>query len=259
MRSRSFLGNVRFENADAQTHRSPRREFDVLSFAVRRHVLRGCRGGVHETPLGTPLGAASRRTPRLHLRQALRDWALGGGTVLMLHYAHRTSRDIDVFLKDAQALPLLSPRLNDRAAGLARDHVEASNFVKLACTDGEIDFIVAPDLTERPRETRALGGREIAVETPVEIVVKKAFYRAADLRARDLFDLAVVIDRARADLDRSAGVLASKRDVLRARVRTVTPRYRASAAREIALLPAGEPYLERAPDVVQAFVDALPG
>ena len=187
------------------------------------------------------------------------DWALGGGTVLMLHYAHRTSRDIDVFLKDAQALPLLSPRLNDRAAGLARDHVEASNFVKLACTDGEIDFIVAPDLTERPRETRALGGREIAVETPVEIVVKKAFYRAADLRARDLFDLAVVIDRARADLDRSAGVLASKRDVLRARVRTVTPRYRASAAREIALLPAGEPYLERAPDVVQAFVDALPG
>jgi len=161
------------------------------------------------------------------------DWALGGGTVLMLH--------------------------NDRAAGLARDHVEASNFVKLACTDGEIDFIVAPDLTERPRETRALGGREIAVETPVEIVVKKGFYRAADLRARDLFDLAVVIDRARADLDRSAGVLASKRDVLRARVRTVTPRYRASAAREIALLPAGEPYLERAPDVVQAFVDALPG
>ena len=161
------------------------------------------------------------------------DWALGGGTVLMLH--------------------------NDRAAGLARDHVEASNFVKLACTDGEIDFIVAPDLTERPRETRALGGREIAVETPVEIVVKKAFYRAADLRARDLFDLAVVIDRARADLDRSAGVLASKRDVLRARVRTVTSRYRASAAQEIALLPAGEPYLERAPDVVQAFVDALPG
>ena len=75
------------------------------------------------------------------------DWALGGGTGLMLH--------------------------NDRAAGLARDHVEASNFVKLACTDGEIDFIVAPDLTERPRETRALGRREIAVETPVEIVVKK--------------------------------------------------------------------------------------
>jgi len=68
-----------------------------------------------------------------------------------------------------------------------------------------------------------------------------------------------VIDRARADLDRSAGVLASKRDVLRARVRTVTSRYRASAAQEIALLPAGEPYLERAPDVVQAFVDALPG
>ncbi|MDA8204948.1 MAG: nucleotidyl transferase AbiEii/AbiGii toxin family protein [Thermaerobacter sp.] len=25
-------------------------------------------------------------------------WTLGGGTVLMLHYAHRQSKDIDIFL-----------------------------------------------------------------------------------------------------------------------------------------------------------------
>jgi hypothetical protein len=185
------------------------------------------------------------------------DWALGGGTVLMLHYAHRTSRDIDVFLKDPQALTFLSPRLSERAAAVARDHVEASNFVKLACADGEIDFIVAPDLTERPRGRRALGGREIVVESPVEIVVKKAFYRAADLRVRDLFDLAVVIDRERAALDRAAAVLVSKREVLGARVGTLTRRYQTTAAREIALLPAGEPYLASAPDVVRAFVDGL--
>lgn len=47
------------------------------------------------------------------------EWALGGGTVLMLHYVHRTSRDIDFFLKDAQLLPSLSPRLNQRPAALA--------------------------------------------------------------------------------------------------------------------------------------------
>lgn len=52
-------------------------------------------------------------------------WSLGGGTVLMFHYAHRTSRDIDVFLKDPQLLPYLSPRLNEHAAALTRDYVEA--------------------------------------------------------------------------------------------------------------------------------------
>ena len=35
-------------------------------------------------------------------------WALGGGTVLMLHYRHRTSRDVDVFLKDPQLLTYLT-------------------------------------------------------------------------------------------------------------------------------------------------------
>jgi hypothetical protein len=186
------------------------------------------------------------------------DWALGGGTVLMLHYAHRTSRDVDVFFKDAQLLPYLSPRLNDRAAALASDYVEASSFVKLTCAGGEIDFIVAPDLTEQPREERQIGGRAVSVETPVEIVLKKAFYRAAELRTRDLFDIAVVIDRDGAALARSAPVLASKAGILRARFAALARRYRTHAAREIAVLPAGVPYLERAPDLVAQFVASLP-
>jgi hypothetical protein len=186
------------------------------------------------------------------------DWALGGGTVLMLHYEHRTSRDIDVFLKDAQLLPYLSPRLNDRAAALAADYVEGSSFLKLACPEGEIDFIVAPDLTAEPRVRRRIGERTIALETPVEIVVKKAFYRAPDLRTRDVFDLAVVIDRDGAALARNAAVLASKARVLRARLAAVTKRYREHAAREIAVLPRGVPYLDSAPDLVQPFFASLP-
>ena len=39
-------------------------------------------------------------------------WTFGGGTVLMLNYAHRLSRDIDIFLGDPQYLGFLSPRLN---------------------------------------------------------------------------------------------------------------------------------------------------
>lgn len=45
----------------------------------------------------------------------------GGGTVLMLRFAHRVSRDIDLFFVDAQWLGVLSPRLNDEAARIAAD------------------------------------------------------------------------------------------------------------------------------------------
>ena len=46
------------------------------------------------------------------------DFRLGGGTVLMFRFDHRVSKDIGVFIDDAQALAYLSPRLND-AAGQA--------------------------------------------------------------------------------------------------------------------------------------------
>ena len=43
------------------------------------------------------------------------DFRLGGGTVLMFRFGHRISKDIDIFTYDAQALGLLSPRLNEIA------------------------------------------------------------------------------------------------------------------------------------------------
>lgn len=45
--------------------------------------------------------------------------------------------------------------------------------------------------------------------------------------------------------------------MLRARLAAITKRYRDGAAREIAVLPAGAPYLEDAPAVVAAFVATL--
>lgn len=184
-------------------------------------------------------------------------WSLGGGTALMLEFSHRTSRDVDIFLHDPQVLTHLSPRLNERAEAIARDHVEASNFVKLTCEQGEIDFIVAPELTGRPHTQREVGSRCIIVERPVEIVVKKAFYRTAELRIRDLFDLAVVIDRQGVELEQNAGVLRPKRDMLMARVETLIPRYVARAAAEIDVLAGGKPYLVRAPDLVREFLGKL--
>ena len=45
-------------------------------------------------------------------------WTFGGGTVLMLRYEHRKSKDIDIFVPDPQYLGFATPRLSDVAAKL---------------------------------------------------------------------------------------------------------------------------------------------
>lgn len=40
-------------------------------------------------------------------------WTFGGGTVLMLRYRHRKSKDIDIFVPDPQYLGFVSPRSSD--------------------------------------------------------------------------------------------------------------------------------------------------
>ena len=44
---------------------------------------------------------------------ASNQWSIGGGTVLANYFNHRISKDIDVFINDAQCLTELSPRVND--------------------------------------------------------------------------------------------------------------------------------------------------
>ena len=46
-------------------------------------------------------------------------WTFGGGTVLMLRYQHRMSKDIDIFVPDPQYLGFLTPRLSDVAADVS--------------------------------------------------------------------------------------------------------------------------------------------
>jgi hypothetical protein len=116
--------------------------------------------------------------------------AMGGGTVLMMRMHHRLSKDIDLFLHDAQWLARLTPRLNDRVARIVRDYSEQANSVKLILTQGDIDFVVAGSVTGvAPSETLDFGGREILLEATEEILAKKLFFRAALLKPRDVFDL----------------------------------------------------------------------
>jgi len=41
---------------------------------------------------------------------AIPQWSLGGGTVLMFHYQHRLSKDIDIFITDPQFLRIHQPQ-----------------------------------------------------------------------------------------------------------------------------------------------------
>ena len=142
-------------------------------------------------------------------------FSLGGGTVLMLRFEHRLSKDIDLFGYDAQWLALLSPRLNDRSAALASGYSEQANTVKIVTARGDIDFIIAGDVaTPVVREETVVEGRGIALDPTSEILAKKLFYRAASFTARDVYDFSAAIDL-KPDAARAAVVAAaSKRDLL---------------------------------------------
>jgi hypothetical protein len=139
-------------------------------------------------------------------------WTFGGGTVLMLRYRHRMSKDIDIFVPDPQYLGFVSPRLSDVAEGVSDKYVEGPGYIKLLRAEGEIDFVASPNLTREPFELWELLDREIKVETSAEIVAKKLWHRGDRATARDLFDLALVIDREPVALATAGPYLLKHRD-----------------------------------------------
>lgn len=136
------------------------------------------------------------------------DWSFGGGTVLMLRLHHRLSKDVDVFLPDPQLLGLFSPRIQDAMPERCTGYVESSGAIKLVYDEGEIDFVVSSSLTPAPFENAHVLGRDIVLETCVEIVAKKFWHRGHVATARDLFDLSAVHD---AGVDLSAVAPALRR------------------------------------------------
>ncbi|MBI3375265.1 MAG: nucleotidyl transferase AbiEii/AbiGii toxin family protein [Betaproteobacteria bacterium] len=142
------------------------------------------------------------------------DWSLGGGTALMIKFRHRVNTNIGICLVDPQMLRDLSPRLNPAAADLTWGYVEHARFMRLYLPEGEIDFTASASLTPNPATVTRILGREVRIETPAEIVAKMIWHRAASLAARDVFDLACVVEREPAALLRIPEILAARRMVL---------------------------------------------
>jgi hypothetical protein len=68
---------------------------------------------------------------------------IGGGSMLLRRYRHRKSRDLDLFVTDAQLVRWCSPRFNEAAADLFPDYGEEAAAVKLVTGMQEIDIIAA--------------------------------------------------------------------------------------------------------------------
>lgn len=138
------------------------------------------------------LASALRLMDHLEAETRQPQWTFGGGTVLMLRFNHRMSKDIDLFVTDPQYLGYVNPRLSDVAESITHEYVEGAEYIKLLLPIGEIDIVVGTPLTEEPTETLQYEGRSICVETSAEILAKKMWHRGDRAKARDLFDLCAV-------------------------------------------------------------------
>ncbi|MCW5580555.1 MAG: nucleotidyl transferase AbiEii/AbiGii toxin family protein [Luteimonas sp.] len=151
-------------------------------------------------------------------------WTLGGGTVLMFRYRHRLSKDIDIFVPDPQYLGYVSPRLSDVAAGLTEDYTEQPGaYVKLQFEEGEVDFVASPNLLDHAWETWDIQGHAVKVETAAEIIAKKMHHRSDRATARDLFDLALVVEREPESLLEAKPFLLRHRDAFVEQIRNPHP------------------------------------
>jgi len=150
--------------------------------------------------------------------EKLSDWSFGGGTVLMRRYHHRISKDVDIFIPSPQYLNYLSPHLNDKAEALTTNYNLQAGFLKLVFDEGEIDFVVSGSLTQVPAVSETIFRRQVAVETSVEIIAKKVWYRGNDFTARDLLDLALIAEREPVALREIHPILSGRKEALLGRL-----------------------------------------
>ena len=119
------------------------------------------------------------------------QWSMGGGTILMLNYHHRLSKDVDIFVSNTQYFNGLSPKLNDVAED-ADFYQEGERFISLSYPEGKIDFVKAFQVSDYLPVLKYVFNQNILVDDDIEIVTKKVFFRGASLHPRDLYDLATV-------------------------------------------------------------------
>ena len=98
----------------------------------------------------------------------------------------------------------------------------SDGHVKLHFPEGEVDFIAAPLLTVPGAVEGNVLGRSVRLETDVEIVAKKLWHRGHEGRARDLFDLGLLIERSPDELVKASRYLVRNREAF---LRSISARH----------------------------------
>jgi len=186
-------------------------------------------------------------------------FTFGGGTVLMLRYGHRLSKDIDFFVPDPQYFGYISPRLSDVAESMCDGYEESGMFVKLNLPEGEIDFVASTNLLPSTEafESWTLFDQHVRVETAAEIVAKKMWHRGHQGTARDLFDLAMVAEREPAALLNADPFMYRHMDAFLATISAPGDTFRERFAAIQTLNY--EPTLDHAVDVASKYLGRLQG
>jgi hypothetical protein len=157
------------------------------------------------------------------------QWTFGGGSAMAHIYGHRISYDADIFLHDVQVIAYLTPRLNDVAASLAEHYDEQANGIKLTTGRGDIDFVVAGDVTNVPPRSISIPGivKPVQMQDAAEILAKKIQFRGFRFTHRDMFDLAMLLQESPSSVDLafaqcSPGAVAQAIDVMWHRLPVLT-------------------------------------
>lgn len=171
-----------------------------------------------------------------------------------MHYDHRISHDIDIFVPSSETVSDLSPGRNPLTKALVagRNYEFPGNYLKLQLESGEIDFIVGSKRTRAPAQPWQFEDRTILIDTPWETGIKKIFYRPSTFKIRGVFDLAAVIDRDGETLEAALPEVEDRLDKLIDRIDALVPVYEAMVKDDVNPTAGGRKYMDKS-----AILDVL--
>lgn len=188
-------------------------------------------------------------------------WTFGGGTALMLQIEHRESHDVDLFVEDPQLLPYIEAAVADLRFGVGAPTYDGDGrgHLKIAFDGvGEIDFIVAGQVTAKPSQAHDILGRMVLLETVPEIIAKKIRFRGSRIQPRDIFDIAAAVEAGHGDDIRS--VLSElPEDVSRTTMRltALSPEYVETVISQLMIRPAYAGLVKRALPIARDALASL--
>jgi len=137
--------------------------------------------------------------------------ALGGGTALAAYYwNHRYSTDIDIFTHSKQDISLIfRPSKWDKKFKFLMQSLGYKSskihpiYTEFVLEDNfKMQFLSVEDRTDNPYNKVSLWGMDLLVESVEEIIAKKIYFRSHKGNVRDIFDIAIAINKDSAILNK---------------------------------------------------------